>query len=133
MAQLQTTQTGFRVITRVQGRVCRREQSTAARVGKKAVERRRVCLLSARDARLLEEYGVSQPCFGLGCHHKHYTRSQVEHMVKDGMLRWVGRSQNVAAWPEDRRWISKRSQGFAAMQLVDVSQMKGKTLLRNQA
>ena len=129
MAHLQQVQTGLRVITHFQGRVYRqqpgqrREHSTVARIRKAAVQRRRVCLLSARDSRWLEEYGVAQPCFGPGCTHAHHTRKEIERMVKAGMLRWVGDSRNVATWPEDTRWISRRSQGYATMQLVDVGQL----------
>ena len=127
LAHIQSVQTGLTVITHIQGRVYRqqrkREHSTASRIQPKAVQRRRVCLLSARDARWLEEYGVNQPCFGPGCTHAHHTRKEIERMVKAGTLRWVGDNSNVATYPEDRRWISRRSQGFATMQLVDVSRM----------
>ncbi|MGA7885282.1 MAG: hypothetical protein WCA44_06020 [Acidobacteriaceae bacterium] len=129
MAHISTVQTGFRVETHVHGRVYRqqpsrkREQTTSARIQRKAVQRRRVCLLSARDARWLEEYAIPQPCSGPGCNHAHHTRKEIERMVKAGQLRWVGDSQNVASWPEDTRWISRRSQGFATMQLVDVGKL----------
>lgn len=129
MAHVQTTQTGLTVITHVHGRVYRnqpgrkREQSTASRTAPKAVQRRRICLLSARDARWLEEYAISQPCFGPDCRHAHHTRKEVERMVKAGILRWVAGSQNVATFPEDLRWVSKRSAGFSTMQLVDVGKL----------
>jgi hypothetical protein len=119
MAHLETIQTGNRVVTHVQGRVYRdqvgqrsgrhqREHSLASRTVGKAKQRRRVCLLSVRDAGWLEQYGVSQPCFGSGCTHSHYTRRQIEQAVKTGALRWVGTSQNVAAWTDPREWKGVR-------------------------
>jgi hypothetical protein len=129
MAHLQTVQTGFRVVTVVRGRVYRqqpsqrRQSSIATRIQPRSIQHRRICLLSARDARWLEEYGTAQPCFGPGCNHAHHTRKEIERMVKAGILRWVGEGQNVATYPEDRRWISRRSAGFAAMQLVDMRTM----------
>ncbi len=125
MAHIEQHQRGFTVVSHVQGRIYRQkpEQSTAARTQRTAVQRRKVCLLSARDARWLEEYGTAQPCFGAGCTHAHHTRKEIERMVAKGMLRWVGGSTNVATWPEDTRWISRRSNGFASMQLVDVGQL----------
>jgi hypothetical protein len=127
MAEIQTVQTGFRVETHIRGRIYRpgvqRVQTVRARSQTRAMARRRICLLSARDARWLEEFAVSQPCTGPGCHHSHHTRREVERMVAAGILRWVGKSQNVACWPEDLRWMSRRSQGYAAMQLVDLGAM----------
>ena len=120
MAHVQQVQTGFRVETHVQGRVYRqqpgrqREHSTAARVQKRAIQRRRICLLSSRDARWLEEYAVNQPCFGPGCTHAHHTRKQIEQMVASGQLRWIGESRNVAAWTDPREWRGVRG----SMQLV---------------
>ena len=125
MAHLESIQTGNRVITHVQGRVYRdqvgqrsgrhkREQSLASRTVTRAKQRRRVCLLSVRDASWLEEYGISQPCFGQGCTHAHHTRKAIEQAVKDGQLRWVGESKNVAAWTDPREWRGVRG----SMQLV---------------
>ena len=129
MAHIQNVQTGLTVVTHLHGRVYRqqpgrkREHTTASRTQANAIQHRRICLLSARDARWLEEYAISQPCFGGGCGHSHHTRREVERMVKAGILRWVGAGMNVATYPEDYRWISRRSGGFAAMQLVDMRRM----------
>ena len=124
MAHIETIQTGNRVVTYVQGRVYRQqpsrqkrpEQSLASRLRHAAKQRRRVCLLSVRDASWLEDYGISQPCFGLGCTHAHHTRQQIEQMVASGQLRWVGdgHSKNVAAWTDPREWRGVRG----TMQLV---------------
>ena len=121
MAHLESIQTGNRVITHVAGRVYRQqpgrkrpEQSLSQRTRHAAKQRRRVCLLSVRDANWLEEYGVSQPCFGQGCTHAHHTRKAIEQAVKDGQLRWVGESKNVAAWTDPREWRGVRG----SMQLV---------------
>lgn len=115
MAHVEVVQTGFRVVTHVKGRVYRQqpsaqrkqpEQSLNSRIRGAAKQRRRVCLLSTRDANWLEEYGISQPCFGPGCTHAHHTRREIERMVAKGMLRWVGdaRAQNVAAYVDPRHW-----------------------------
>jgi hypothetical protein len=130
IAHIETIQTGFHVVTHVQGRVYRQqagqrkpEQSLKARTGAKAKQRRRVCLLSARDARWLEDHGVSQPCFGSSCTHAHHTRARIEVLVKSGELRWIGESKNVAAWPEARVWKGVPSggpMGPKVMQLVSI-------------
>jgi hypothetical protein len=118
------------VVTHVQGRVYRQqagqrkpEQSLKSRTGVKAKQRRRVCLLSARDARWLEDHGISQPCFGSQCQHAHHTRARIADLVKRGELRWVGESQNVACWPEARVWKGVPSggpMGAKVMQLVSI-------------
>ena len=116
MAHVEVVQTGLRVVTHVRGRVTRysageqsnqsrkREQSLAARSQAGAKRRLRVCLLSALDARHLADYGVSQPCHGPQCRHRHHTRERIEALVKSGDLAWVGEGQNVAAWPDPREW-----------------------------
>jgi hypothetical protein len=129
LAHVQQIQTGLKVITHVHGRVYRQQpgqsriQTTAARIQPKAVQRRRVCLLSSRDARWLTEYQIAQPCFGPGCCHAHHTRREIERLVAAGILVWVGAGQNVATWPDDYRWISRRSGGFSVLQLVDMRRM----------
>ena len=125
IAHIETVTTGLRVITHVHGRVYRQqpgqkrkqpEQSLNARIRGAAKQRRRVCLLSTRDANWLEEYGISQPCFGPQCLHGHHTRKEIERMVKLGMLRWVGdaKAQNVAAYVDPRHWKGVKG----TMQLV---------------
>ena len=114
IAHVETVTTGFRVITHVHGRVYRQqpsqkrkqpEQSLNSRIRHAAKQRRRVCLLSTRDANWLEEYGISQPCFGPECKHGHHTRKEIERMVKLGMLRWVDeKAKNVAAYVDPRAW-----------------------------
>ena len=124
MAHIETVQTGFRVITHVRGRVTRYqagqskqrrpEQSLTARLQVKTRVRLRICLLSAKDAEHLEEYQISQPCQGPGCRHTHHSREQIAALVKSGDLRWVGGSENVAAWGNPREWRG----GGLAMQWV---------------
>ncbi len=127
MAEIQTVQSGLRVITHIKGRVYRaqqgqrsnrhqREQNLSARTSGRPPQRRRICLLSARDARWLMEYGISQPCHGPECLHSHHTRAQIDVLVKSGNLRWVGKGENVACWPDPREW---RGMG-EAMQLVPI-------------
>jgi len=132
MAHIETIQTGFRTVTHVQGRVYRQqvgqsqrkpEQSLSARTNLQAKQRRRVCLLSARDARWLEDHGVSQPCFGSACQHAHHTRARIAELVAKGELRWIGASKNVAAWHEHRVWKGVPSggpMGAKVMQLVSI-------------
>lgn len=114
IAHIETVTTGLRVITHVHGRVYRQqpgqkrkqpEQSLGSRIRTAAKQRRRVCLLSVRDANWLEEYGISQPCFGPQCQHGHHTRKEIERMVTVGMLRWVDeKTKNVAAYVDPREW-----------------------------
>jgi hypothetical protein len=129
LAHIETVQTGFRVVTHVRGRVYRNqpgrkigpEQTLKAKIKPNAVQRRRVCLLSAHDALLLESDGVSQPCHGPACRHGHHTRAKIESLVARGELRWIGEGQNVAAWPESKRWKGVPSggpMGPKVMQLV---------------
>ena len=135
VAHLETIRTGLTVTTFVRGRVYRQQQgqrreqrprpaqSLQARMSLKAKQRRRVCLLSARDARWLEEYGVGQPCHGPGCTHAHHTRARINALVASGDLRWIGDSENVAAWPDARIWKGVPSggpMGPKVMQLVPV-------------
>ncbi len=135
MAHLETIRTGLTVTTFVRGRVYRQQQgqrreqrprpaqSLQARMSLKAKQRRRVCLLSARDARWLEEYGVGQPCHGPGCTHAHHTRARINALVASGDLRWIGHSENVAAWPDARVWKGVPSggpMGPPVLQLVPV-------------
>jgi hypothetical protein len=127
MAHLETVHTGMRVITHVKGRVYRHEQGRASaarphqslkdRARISAAKRRRVCLLNAREAEWLEDYAISQPCFGPHCHHQHFTRSMIEPLVKAGDLRWVGDSMNVAAWHDPRQLVTRRSMGMSTVQL----------------
>jgi len=133
MAHIETVQTGFRVETHIRGRVYRNEpgkgsqgpnqrpaQTLQSRMRPAAKQRRRVCLLSARDARWLRDHGISQPCFGPGCTHSHHTRARIEMLVKSGDLEWIGESKNVACWPDPREYKGARSGPVKTMQLVPV-------------
>jgi hypothetical protein len=118
MAHIETVQTGMRVITHVRGRIYRSQQMgprapkvrTILSTTKKL--RRTVCLLSAKEAEWLQDFGISQPCFGPQCNHKHMTRSEVEKMVKAGDVRWIGESQNVAGWYDPKHLVVRRSMGM---------------------
>lgn len=127
MAHLETVQTGLRVVTYVRGRVVRSQdrgtrpvQGVHDRLRSAAKRRRRICLLSARDAELLEMFGVAQPCSGQGCRHSHHTREEMERMVAQGDVRWVGRTENVVAWRDARQLAVRRSAGVSTVQLVEV-------------
>ena len=140
MAHLETIRTGFRVETRVRGRVYRSGGDVGrrrVRVERKTVQRRLVCLLSSKAAWLLEEFSISQPCHGPECNHAHHTRAKIQALVQAGELRWVGKGQNVAAWAVGvkaekgatvggdsggiREWRGMKSQGYSTMQLVEPS------------
>lgn len=118
MAQIQTIQTGDSVETRVRGRVFRQDQQNAERP--KSKERRRVCVLSAHGARMLESWGVGERCHGAGCSHAHHTRESVESMVREGIMRWIGAGRNVAGYSYGRSWKGVDSGGTSVkvMQLV---------------
>ena len=68
-------------------------------------ERRRVCVLSEYSTRLVELWGIRQPCSGPTCDHKHLTREAVNALVGDGILRFVrGSGRNVAGYVYGREW-----------------------------
>ena len=85
-----------------------------------AKQRRRICLLSQHAAKMLENWGVSQPCFGEACTHAHFTRDEITKMVAEGDLRWVGIGENVAAWREARELRTVISAGMPVVQWVPV-------------
>ena len=100
MAQIQVTQTGDRIETRIRGRVFR-----YAPVAPRSKERRRVCVLSAHAARMLECWGEEQPCHGPKCTHGHQSRDEVNKLVREGILRLVPNSEgNVASYSYAREW-----------------------------
>lgn len=117
MAQIQVTQTGDRIETRIRGRVFR-----YAPVAPRSKERRRVCVLSAHAARMLECWGEEQPCHGPKCTHGHQSRDEVSKLVRDGILTFVAGSEgNVARYTYGRTWKGVPSggpQGAKVMQLV---------------
>ena len=126
MAHIESVSTGNHVITFVRGRIYRDqgsqkkkpEQTLQSRIRHAAKQRRRVCLLSTEAAYALEQFHVSQACFGATCQHAHHTRSRIVALVKSGDLRWVGAGENVAAWVDGRIWKGAPSQGYQVMQLV---------------
>jgi len=117
MAQIQVTQTGDRIETRIRGRVFR-----YAPVAPRSKERRRVCVLSSFEGGLLERYGVEQPCHGSNCTHGHQTPEEVHKLVMDGILKIVpGSFGYVATYIYAREWKGVPSggpQGAKVMQLV---------------
>ena len=74
-------------------------------------ERRRVCVLSEQDGRLLEHFHVEHRCYG-HCTHHHQTRDEVDKLVRDGVLRYVpGSERNVATYTYGRTWKGVPSGG----------------------
>ena len=117
MAQIQVTQTGDRIETRIRGRVFR-----YAPVAPRSKERRRVCVLSSWAGAMLERWGVEQPCHGPKCTHGHQSRDEVAKLVRDGILAFVAGSEgNVATYTYGRTWkgiASGGPLGPKVMQLV---------------
>lgn len=111
------------MVTFVRGRQYRptwkRATDALARI-KTTAKKKRICLLSAHSAKMLENWNVSQPCFGEACTHAHFTRDEVGKMVAEGDLRWVGQGENVAAWREARELRTVISAGMPVVQWVPV-------------
>lgn len=126
MAHLEIRTTNGRVITHVKGRVFRfqngnqPQRDTLARRSQDATkERRRVCLLTVQAAAQLEQWHISQPCFGRGCKHTHHTRASIEAMEKRGEVRWIGAGKNVATFARVKVWKPAKSEGMTVLQMVD--------------
>lgn len=123
MAHIEVVQTGARVSTHVRGRVYRNDfklkHTLVTRTSLQAKQRRRICVLSHVAALGLENWQISQPCFGPTCYHSHFTRDEVGEMVAAGDLRWVGNGQNVAAYRAPRFLAIRKSGPVACVQLVE--------------
>lgn len=106
MAQIESVTTSGKIVTMVRGRVMRSQviDHSRRRLPEVSKERRRVCVLSSRGGNELEHWGMTQPCFGPGCHHTHQTRESVADMVAKGIMKWVGIGKNVAAYSYGRTW-----------------------------
>ena len=128
MAHFETVKTGDKIETRIRGRSFRFAPQRAKAKGLErppaSRERRRVCVLDSHNGRMLECWGVDQPCFGPRCTHRHHTRDEVDKLVKDGILKYVAGSQrNVAVYTYARTWKGMPSGpggklAFKCMQLV---------------
>ena len=122
IAHIEQIQTGSRIETHIRGRVFRfgrrRLGGAAARVASK--ERRRVCVLSRHAMRMLESWGVSQPCYGPRCDHGHLSRDVVDGLVREGILRYIGTGRMVAGYTYGRTWkgVQSGSNREKVMQLV---------------
>jgi len=104
MAQIQRVITGRNVVTVVRGREYRFAPKPRQQQQSAPKARRRVCVLNAHASRMMECWGEDQPCHGPKCTHTHQSRAAVEALVRDGVLRWVGRDHNVAAYSYGRTW-----------------------------
>jgi hypothetical protein len=116
MARVETIQTGDRVETRVYGRVFRYAPSAP-----RSKERRRVCVLNQHAGAMLARWGVEQPCHGARCTHTHQSREAVDALVRDGILKYLGRERAVATYVYGRIWKGVPSggpMGPKTMQLV---------------
>lgn len=124
MAHLETHISNGRVITHVKGRVFRfqngnQRDTLAQRSQAQTKERRRVCLLTVHAAAQLEQWHISQPCFGKGCKHTHHTRESIEAMAQRGEVRWIGAGKNVATFVRVKVWKPAKSEGMTVLQMVD--------------
>jgi hypothetical protein len=119
MAKIDVMMTSGRAETYVRGRVMR-SQAVEARQKQRSKERRRVCLLSVRGGRELEMWNQNQPCYGAGCTHTHITRDAALSMERDGIIRFLGKGRNVAAYTFGRKWVGAQSGygGPRTMQLL---------------
>lgn len=124
MAHIEHVQTGVQVKTHIRGRVFRfapKAPSSKHHLVVKSRERRRVCVLSRHDGRMLEHWGEAQVCFGPKCQHTHQTRIEVDRLVAEGILRYVPESSNnVAAYSFGREWkgVPSGTERMKVMQLV---------------
>lgn len=111
------------MVTVVRGRIFRAQVNAVRGISLQAPqfktkEKRRICVLDMRSGVALVDYGVSEPCFGHGCRHRHLTRPEVVKLVQDGVLKWLGSGHNVAAYSYGREWKTVRSMGYEVKQLV---------------
>jgi len=74
---------------------------------------------------MLDRWGIEQPCHGPRCTHSHHTREAVDALVRDGVLKYLGRGRTVACWTAGtpdrsgiRNWRGKLSATVKTMQLV---------------
>lgn len=100
MAHIEAQQTNGSVTTFVRGRVYRPTwkkptQTLSDRTRAAAKQRRRVCLLSAYQAKQLENWNQSQPCYGEGCRHAHFTRDESRCSYHD--VTWTVQLKTVQA------------------------------------
>lgn len=113
-----------KVVTHGKGRTREAETPRAARKhtlisrGLPGVrKRRRVCIVSADQARILEHWGVDSECGAAGGH-AHLSRTRAEMLQRDGALRFLGPSGNVATWAEARYLAVVPSGPVTTVQLV---------------
>jgi hypothetical protein len=118
MAEISITHTGHRMETHMRGRVFRfaKKRARGQRISTK--EMRRICVLDGAAGHALEHWGITQPCHGPTCNHGHQTREAIERLVASGVLRWVGKGCNVAAYTQGREWRPAPSDHHTVMQFV---------------
>lgn len=123
LAYLDDAQPGRVLITKIRGREFRfqrkPEQTLRSRTAPAAPLRHRVCLLSARAAENLENWGMSQPCHGGSCRHSHHTREEIDLLEADGTVRYLA-GRNVAAWVQTRHLVPRKSGPVTVVQLVPI-------------
>jgi hypothetical protein len=119
MQHLESAEIGNVMVTKVRGRERRaggiRPEVLATRQPLKLAGQ--ICLLSARAAEALENWGITHPCRHGG--HPHFSRSRVQAMVDNGDLRWLS-GGNVAAWKQARHLAVRHSGPVTCVQLVPI-------------
>jgi hypothetical protein len=62
-----------------------------------------VCILNEEDARSFSCADIAHRCASR--RHHHYTKKEVEALVKAGELVWLGKHRKAAAFRNARSWI----------------------------
>lgn len=62
-----------------------------------------ICILSEVDAQSFVYGGISHRCASR--RHHHYSRAQVNELVKAGELIWLGKHKKIATFLNARSWI----------------------------
>ena len=62
-----------------------------------------ICILNESDARKLTIGGIAHKCRSR--RHHHYSRAEVDGLVKAGELIWLGQHKKIATYLNARSWI----------------------------
>jgi len=63
----------------------------------------KVCILNEGDARSFKFAGIAHRCSSR--RHHHFSRKEVDELVKAGELIWLGKHRRVAAFRSARSWV----------------------------
>lgn len=62
-----------------------------------------ICILNEDEARSMTHGGMGHKCRSR--RHRHYSKRDVEALVKAGDLVWLGRHKRVATYANARSWV----------------------------